>query len=98
MPTFTPPSVSYPNGSGDWLMDMLDIPHGITIYSTDGGVTWQQSEYPYLGELASIDPTTMQTLGPGVEGTTYFLGGHVYTITQAVANTLTAAGYGANIT
>ena len=98
MPTFTPPSTAYPNYSGDWLMDMLLQNHGISVYSTDGGVTWKESEYPYLGDLASIDPITSQTLGPGVEGTTYFLGGHIYTITQAVADSLTAAGYGANIT
>lgn len=79
-------------------MDMLDIPHGVTVYSTDGGLSWKQDESPYLGDLSSIDPTTSAVLGPGVEGKTYFLGGRIYQITTAQATALTAAGFGANIT
>lgn len=101
MPTFTPPVAVYPNDSGDWLMDMLQQNHGITVYSLDGGTTWQQSEYPYLGNLASEDPVNGGVVGPSAnaaEGVTYFLGGHVYTITTAQATSLTNAGYGAYIT
>lgn len=100
LPTFTPPSVLYPDQSGDWLMDMLDIPHGITVYSTDGGATFKSSETPYLGDLASIDPTTSAKTGPSAnaaEGVTYFLGGHNYTITSAQATALTASGFGAGV-
>ena len=102
MATFTPPSVSYPNESGDWLMDMLLQNHGLTVYSLDGGATFKTAgEYPYLGDLASVDPTTSANTGPSAnaqEGVTYFLGGHVYTITAAQVTALTASGYGAYIT
>lgn len=98
MPTFTPPTTSYPGESGDWFLDMIAYPHGITVYSTDGGYTWKETEFPYLGDLQSVDPITSQVTGPGVEGETYFLGGHVYPVSQALADTLTAAGYGSYIT
>lgn len=80
---------------------MMSHGHGITVYSLDGGTTWKQDESPYVGDLASVDPTTSAVTGPSAnakEGVTYFLGGHVYPITTAQAASLTAAGYGANIT
>lgn len=102
MPTFTTPVVVYPNESGDWLMDMLQQNHGQTVYSVDGGVTFKPAtEYPYLGDLASIDPITSQKTGPSAnaaEGVTYFLGGRSYTITADQATALTNSGYGAYIT
>lgn len=101
MSTFNPPTVIYPNKSGDWLMDMLDQVHGVTVYSLDGGATFKSDEFPYVGDLASVDPTTSAVVGPSAnakEGVTYFLGGHVYTITAAQVTALTASGYGAFIT
>jgi len=101
MPTFTPPVVQYPNDSGDWLMDMLLQNHGQTIYSLDGGATFVNGgEYPYVGDLASIDPITSQVTGPSTnaqEGVTYFLGGRIYNISQAIADVLIASGFGANV-
>jgi hypothetical protein len=38
-------------------------------------------------------PTTDQLVAAGAEGTGYFLGGHAYTVTDAVATALAADGY-----
>lgn len=83
------------------MLDMHSHAHGVTVYSLDGGATFTSTEFPYVGDLASVDPTTSAVVGPSAnakEGVTYFLGGHVYTISAAQVTALTASGFGANIT
>lgn len=91
--TFSPPFNTYPNESGDWFLDMLDQQHGITVATTDGGITYHSlGEYPYQGDLGYVDAVTSQVSG-GKEGIDYFLGGHVYQVTDAQAAALTASGF-----
>ena len=61
---------------------LTDIPRGVTLIVKDGVV--EQTLYPYQNTLADADY--------------YFLGGHVYTVTDAQAAVLTAAGYGDYLT
>ena len=50
------------------------------------------------GVYTTVDnPTQDQIDAAGAEGVGHFLGGHVYTITAAVATALTAAGYGSYV-
>lgn len=77
------------------MLDRMRPQRGVTVYSTDGGVTWKQNVFPYQGNIGHIDgngfPNNL------VDGTDYFLGGHTYSITSAQAAALTAAGFGAYI-
>jgi hypothetical protein len=95
MPTFTTPVQLFQYPTGSRLLDRMRPQRGVTVYSTDGGVTWKQSVYPYIGDIGNTSDS-----GPNafVEGTDYFLGGHTYTITSAQAAQLTAAGFGPYIT
>jgi hypothetical protein len=46
------------------------------------------------GHYTTVDvPTTDQLVAAGQEGTGYFLGGHVYSVTDTVATALAADGY-----
>lgn len=74
----------------------MKIDHGVCVYSTDGGTTWQQGLYPFQSSLQTSDAVT-GAANTRQEGVDYFLGGHVYLITQAQATALTAAGFGAYI-
>lgn len=84
----------YPTGSR--LLDRMRPARGVTIYSTDGGVTWKESVFPYVSDIGDVDGNGIPN--GRVEGIDYFLGGHKYTITSAQATVLTAAGFGAYIT
>ena len=86
MPTFTPPTDSFQYPTGSRLLDRMRPKRGLTVYTTDAGTTWRQSVFPLQSDLV------------GDEGTDWFLGGHVYTITAGQATALTAAGFGAYIT
>lgn len=96
MPTFKGPVQRFQYPTGSRLLDRMRPARGVTVYSTDGGVTWKQNVFPYLGDIGNVDgngiPNNL------VEGTDYFLGGHTYHITTAQATALKAAGFGANIT
>jgi hypothetical protein len=70
---------------------------GVTVYSTDGGTTWKQQVFPFIGDIGNNDGINGVPNGL-VEGTDYFLGGHTYTITSAQQTILTNAGFGAYIT
>lgn len=96
MATFTGPVSLFQYPTGSRLLDRMRPARGLTVYSTDGGVTWKQGVYPYLGDLGSVDPTTSQSNGRA-EGVDYFLGGHAYPLTADQVTALTAAGFGAYI-
>ena len=81
MPIFTPPTVSYAWPTRDRLTSRLKVPRGIAVL-TDGAGGWIENEFPYLGDLLDL-----------VDGVDYFLGGHRYFISSALAASLRAAGY-----
>lgn len=90
MPTFQPPTVN-------------DLP---TILPETRGIQYRSWRH-YGGNPAGVSvvkvngvyttirtPTSTQLdAAGGRDGIDFFLGGHVYTVTQAVADALTAAGY-----
>jgi hypothetical protein len=78
MPTFTPPTVN--ESSSDHFFGRYSVPVGQSVVRTDG--VFQTTPYPWLGDLDGL-----------TDGTDYFLGGHIYTITDEVAAELIAAGY-----
>lgn len=91
MPTFQPPTANLtplaPPGTGG-LEERLfrhyrPLKKGLTVIQRADG-SWVTKEYPLQEELDAA--------------LRYYLGGHVYTISQAEADALTAAGYGALIT
>ena len=61
---------------------ITDIGRGITLIINGSTVT--ESRYPYQDDLEAADQ--------------YFLGGHEYTVDQATADILIAAGYGEYLT
>lgn len=67
-------------------------PRGRTLIREDG--TWSVVDTPTVSRLAAAD-YIVNAAGERVRGV--LLGGHVHTITPAVAAELTAAGYGAYI-
>lgn len=73
---------------------------GRTVYRKDG--TWHEGTDFLHSDLAASDVVDAADR-PGGErfvndkDTLCFVGGHVYTISQAVADLLTAAGYGAYV-
>lgn len=67
---------------GDINPFLTDIPRGVTLIVKDGIV--EATLYPYQNTLADADY--------------YFLGGHVYTVTDDQAAVLIAAGYGDYLT
>ena len=68
-------------------------PTGRTLIKESG--VWSAVSYPLQSRLEAADTIT-DADGNRVPG--YFLGGHVHSITQAVADELTAAGFSAYIT
>jgi hypothetical protein len=89
MPVFIPPTVEdvprvLPDTRGPARLLMRHyrpLPRGRSVvYST--------------GHYRTVDiPTTDQLTAAGAEGTGWFLGGHSYAVTQAVADVLVADGY-----
>lgn len=68
-------------------------PTGQTLIR-EGGV-WSAVSLPTQTRLEDADEIT-DAAGSPAPG--YFLGGHIYTISQVVADELTAQGFGASIT
>jgi hypothetical protein len=77
VPSFTPPTVDL--GSGDSFFGRYSVAVGQSVVRVNG--TFQTTPYPWIGELT------------GVEGTDWFLGGHTYQVTEAIATELVAAGF-----
>lgn len=50
------------------------------------------------GHYVTVATPNLDELAALVDGTTYFLGGHVYTVSATIATLLTADGYGAYLT
>ncbi len=80
--TFTPPRVSEGMATDHPLFRYYRIERGVSVLVTGSTVT--QVQYPDQEAVQAADFA--------------YLGGHIYPITQAEADTLTAAGYGAYIT
>jgi hypothetical protein len=89
MPTFTPPLIGdiprvLPDTRGPARLLMRHYSPGVrgrSVLKIDG--TW-----------TTVDiPTTDQLVAAGEEGVDWFLGGHVYTVTQDTADALADAGY-----
>lgn len=86
---FTPPTVDdvprvLPDTRGPALLLMRhysELPRGRSVVKV--GATYTTMDIP----------TTDQMTAAGVEGTDWFLGGHTYVVTDAVAAALFAAGY-----
>lgn len=78
MPTFEPPTIN--QGSDDYFFGRYSIPVGQSVLKRAGHYVTVQT--PWLGELDGL-----------VDGTDYFLGGHIYTVTPEVASALNADGY-----
>lgn len=79
MPCFTPPVRQ--EASSDPFWGRYSIPVGESVVRSPGG-TFITQPYPWLGDLMNL-----------TDGVDYFLGGHVYQVSTAVAAELTAAGY-----
>lgn len=98
--TFTPPTTILPfEGStiSRWHTD-----RGVTVWRYNG--TWYQQQDPFWGndaiagvKDADIVPAVSRPGGEKTDNTDrdryLFLGGHVYTVSSAVGDELTAAGY-----
>ena len=87
MPTFEPPTVRQ-GIPGDRLFSRYGTQVGQSVVKKGG--TFTLDPYPWLGDLTGL-----------VDGTDYFLGGHIYEVTEVVAAqlevdgfTVTAPGYG----
>ena len=78
MPTFEPPTIL--QGSSDHFFGRYSIPVGQSVVKVNGHYTTMP--YPWIGDLAGL-----------VDGTDYFLGGHIYVISQSVADALTTDGF-----
>lgn len=82
MPSFTPPTVDQGLETSNPLFRYYKLKRGISVLVT--GSTVRQVQYPSQDDCAAADFV--------------YLGGHIYTISDAEAATLTAAGLGAYIT
>jgi hypothetical protein len=78
--TFNPPTQL--QSTQDWFWGRYSIPVGISVIKQSG--TYVQVPTPTHDEL----------VGAGTEGTDWFRGGYVYTVSDAVATALTADGFG----
>jgi len=106
VPVFTPPVVA----DGSWVTAETP-PRAARLYRYYGPAARGRSVlriggaysggYPigYGSTYITVDtPDQLTLVAAGRrDGVDYFLGGHVYTVTQADADALTAAGYGAYI-
>lgn len=82
MPTLNTPKTRDNLWTSDRLFGRYGLDRGVTLAVKGAAVTILQ--YPLQDDLAAYDKV--------------YMGGHTYTITQAEADTLTAAGYGSYIT
>lgn len=93
MPTFIGP-IAYTNPPV--LPDTSGAQYRLFRYY--GGQPVGRSVIKISGVYTTVDnPTQDQIDAAGAEGVGHFLGGHVYTISAAVAAALTTAGYGAYV-
>lgn len=98
MPFFTPPTGTGPAwGESGLFSHYGTIPTGETIWKD--GTGWHQGQYPYQGgaEYRTFDDGELisSVTDDGLATAThYFLGGHTYEITDALATELTTAGFG----
>lgn len=76
--TFTTPTAY--EQSDDFFFGRYKVKVGVTLIKRDGH--YEEIQYPWLGELASL-----------TNGEDYFLGGHIYEISEALAEDLAADGY-----
>lgn len=61
-------------------------------------LTWAASVVRSGGTFVSMRSPDSDTLTTaGVEGTDWFIGGRIYTVTTAIADELTVAGFGSGI-
>lgn len=82
MPTLNPPTTLENLWSSDRLFGRYKLHRGVTLAVT--GATVKAIQYPLQEDLAAYDRV--------------YTGGHIYTITQAEADVLSAAGWGNYIT
>lgn len=85
MPTFRGPVLQWAWPTGNRLLDRLKVDRALSVVKVNGH--YQTQESPYLGDIQNL-----------TEGVDWFQGGRTYTITQAVADALTADGFGGGIT
>ena len=83
MPIFKPPTVDQPPLGDNRLFFRYSLTRGESVLKRQDG-TFYTKQYPSQVEMEAAAIA--------------YLGGHEYQITQAEADALTAAGYGANIT
>lgn len=89
MPTFTPPTVA---DIPRFLPD--STPVQVLLMRHYSNTVRGRSVVKISGTYQTVDiPTTDQLTAAGTEGVDWFLGGRTYTVTTAVGNALTAAGY-----
>lgn len=79
MPLFTPPTVKQSVG-GDRLFSRFGTQVGQSVVKVDG--TYTLTPFPWLGDIKDLEP-----------GVDYFLGGHEYVVSEALAIELEAAGF-----
>lgn len=80
--TFTPPSRSEHTGEKHPLWGRMRINRGVSLLKQGG--LYRQVENPTAEETTAAD--------------IYYIGGHVYTVTQGEAVALATAGYGEWVT
>lgn len=78
MPTFNPPTRM--EGSSDFFFGRYSVPVGESVVKVNG--TYTVTPYPWLGDIADL-----------TDGEDYFLGGHVYTVSDEIAAALVADGF-----
>lgn len=78
MPTFTPPARL--EASSDPFFGRYSIPVGQSVVKVNDH--YELMPYPWLGTIASL-----------TAGVDYFLGGHVYDVSDTVASALRADGF-----
>ena len=77
MPTFTPPTVIEGPAGGGTLFSRYRLPRGITVLKENG--VYSSVRFPDVDRVNAAQEV--------------YLGGHIYTITEAVSALLIDAGY-----
>lgn len=80
--TFRPPHVIEAGSGGHRLFQFSGLNKGVTVVQS--GSKFYETQFPSQDLLDIADK--------------YWLGGHIYTVDNATAADLTAAGYGSNLT
>lgn len=91
MATFTPPTERDVVKGRIGEFPRVGIDRGVTVWRSGG--TWSQQRNPLNSDLIAADRVATADLPAGEDGRLVFLGGHVYTVSSAVATLLNAAGY-----